>query len=102
MDSRDILFITLAICAAVLTGMTAWFLTYVIRILRNLSGVVEDFRDRLRTIDEILHTIQDKISSTHLQLSVLATGLKELIGFFASRRAKRRSNTRASSSADDI
>lgn len=102
MDSRDILFYTLALCAAVVAGFFAWFTYYLVRIIRSVSQTVEDFRDRLATIDEILQTIKDKLSSTHLQLTALAGGLKTLISFFSDRQAKRRSSTRASKSADEF
>ncbi len=101
MDARDILFLTLALCAAILTGFTAWFMYYLVKIFRTVTATVEDFRDRLRTIDEILQTIREKLSSTHLQLTALAAGLKQLLGFFASRRAQRRSSTRASETTDE-
>lgn len=102
MLSRDILFYSLAILAATFVVTTIWFFVSVMRIFRNFNGLVEDFRTRLMTIDDILHTIQDKISSTHIQLTALAGGLKELIGFFTNRRAKRRTSTRASDSGDDF
>lgn len=102
MDARDILFLTLALCAAVLTVFTAWFMYYLVKIFRTVTATVEDFRDRLRTIDEILQTIKDKLSSTHVQLSALAAGVKTLIGFFADRQAKRRSSTRASKATDEF
>lgn len=100
--SRDILFYTLAICAAILTGFVAWFFFYVVKIFKTVAKTVEDFRDRLATIDDILQAIKEKLTSTHLQLTALSAGLKEVLGFFAARRAKRRSSTRASTSADDF
>ncbi len=103
MLSRDVLFYTLAVAAATMTVITVWLFWSFIRIFRSFNGLVEDFRTRLSTIDEILHTIQDKISSTHIQLTALAGGLKELIGFFVNRRAKRaKSSKRASADEDDF
>lgn len=102
MLARDVLLYTLAVAIAIGTVMTVWMFVSVMRIVRSFKDLLEDFRNRLGVIDEILHTIQDKISSTHIQLTALAGGLKELIGFFVSRRAKRRSSTRASDSGDDF
>lgn len=101
MDSRDILYITLAVAVLAATGFWVWFLYYLIRIVRSSVGMVEDFRDRLRTIDEILQAIKEKLTSTHLQLSMLAEGLKQLLTFINNRRAKRRSSARASADGDD-
>lgn len=100
--SKDILFISLAVAA--LVGTTFWviLLAEVIKILRTVARTISEFHDRLRTIDDILQTIKDKISSTHIELVALAEGVKQLIRFFANRRPARRSSTRASTPADDI
>src|SRR5947209_8459453 len=82
MLSRDILFYTLAVAVAVATAFWVWLLWYIINIFRSMQRLVEDFRDRLRVIDGILHTIQDKLTSTHTQLTILAEGVKQLISFF--------------------
>lgn len=103
MLSRDILFYTLAVAAAVATGFWVWLLWYIIKIFKTTQGLIEDFRDRLHRIDQILQAIQDKLSSTHVQLSMLAEGVKSLISFFANRSSKsKRSSTRASASSDDF
>lgn len=101
MISRDVLFYTLSACALAGTVAFVWFCTYLIRIFRGISHLVEDFRDRLQTIDDILQTIKDKLSSTHAELSLLTTGVKELISYFANKRAKRRSSQRPSRSEED-
>ena len=103
MTSQDILFITLALAIAVATGFWVWFLYYLIKIVRSAEGMVEDFRDRLRTIDEILQAIRDKLTSTHSQLTFLAEGVKEVLNFISNRRGKRTKNSkRASSDGDDF
>lgn len=103
MLSRDVLFYALAVAAVAFTVTMVWTFIAILRIFRSFNGLVEDFRNRLGLIDEILHTIQDKISSTHIQLTALAGGLKELIGFFVNRRAKRaKSSKRASADEDDF
>ena len=102
MNTRDILFITLAIAIAVGMGFWVWLLYYLIQIIRSVHGMVEDFRDRLRTIDEILQTIKDKLTSTHTQLTFLAEGVKQLLAFIQTRRTKRRSSQRASANEDDF
>lgn len=103
MVSRDVLYYTLAVAVAVATVFWVWLLWYIIQIFRSMEKLVEDFRDRLRVIDEILRTIHDKLTSTHAQLSMLAEGVTKLISFFSNRSAKRsRSSTRASASSDDF
>lgn len=104
MDTRDILNISLSVAAVVATVFWVWLLWYFIRIFRSIENLVSDFRDRLHTIDDILRTIQDKLHSTHVQLSLLVEGVKQLMNFINNRREQksRRSSSRASSSADDF
>ncbi len=99
--SKDILFISLSVAALVGTAFWVILLAEMIKILRSVERTVTAFETRLRTIDDILQTLRDKISSTHIELVALAQGVKSLIGFFANRRSARRSSTRASAPADD-
>jgi hypothetical protein len=103
MNTKDILNISLSVAAITATVFWVWLLWYFIRIVKSIQGLVSDFRDRLSTIDDILHTIHDKLNSTHVQLSLLVEGVKQLMTFINSRREpKRRSSSRASSTADDF
>ena len=103
MVSRDILFISLSVAALVATGFWVWLLWYIIRTFKSISNLVESFNDRLTVIDEILHTIHEKLTSTHVQLSLLVEGLKQALSFINDRRAKRaKSSKRASAYEDDV
>lgn len=102
MSARDILFLTLALAVAAATAFWVWLLYYLIQIIRSVHGMIEDFRGRLATIDEILQTIKEKLTSTHTQLTFLADGVKQLLTFITNRRAKRRGSARASTAEDDF
>lgn len=101
MVTRDILFISLSAAAVVATVFWVWLLWYIIKIFKSIEGLVEDFRDRLRTIDEILHTIHDKLNSTHNQLSLLVEGVKQALNFINTRRDKKRAKSSKRASADE-
>ena len=90
MLTRDILYLSLSVAAVVATIFWVWLLWYIIKIFKSIEGLVGDFRERLRTIDEILHTIHDKLNSTHVQLSMLVEGVKELMTFINNRRDRKR------------
>jgi len=103
MDSRDILFISLAVAALVGTAFWVWLLWYIIRTFKSVSGLIESFNERLSLIDEILRTIHDKLTSTHTQLSMLVEGVKQAMTFINNRRTKSaKSSKRASANEDDI
>ena len=103
MITKDILYISLSVSALVATGFWVALLWYIIRIFRSIEGVATDFRDRLRMIDEILQTIKEKLTSTHVQLTAVAEGVTQLVSFLLRRRAAaRRSSKRAPDSSDDF
>lgn len=103
MVTRDILFLSLAVAALVATGFWVWLLWYIIRTFKAIGDLVQDFRDRLSAIDEILRAIREKLTSTHTQLSLVVDGIRQLMTFINNRREKkRRPGSRASSSADDF
>lgn len=104
MNTKDILNISLSVAALVATVFWVWLLWYFIRIFKSIEGLVADFRNRLSTIDEILRTIHDRLNSTHVQLSMLVEGVKQLMTFINNRRAAKsgRTSSRASRSADDF
>lgn len=103
MISRDILYISLSVSALVATGFWVALLWYIIRIFRSIEGIATDFRDRLKMIDDILQTIKEKLTSTHVQLTALAEGVAQLVTFIMRRReTTRRTSKRASDSSDDF
>ncbi len=102
MIARDILYYTLSVAVAAGLAMAIWFFVYIVRIMRSVQGLTEDFRHRLEAIDDILRTIKEKLTSTHVQLGLLAEGVKQLINMFQRRRTARRSSTRASNDGDDF
>ena len=103
MITKDILYISLSVSVLLATGFWVALLWYIIRIFRSIGGVATDFRDRLKTIDDILQTIKEKLTSTHVQLTTLAEGVTQLVTFIMRRReSTRRTSKRASDSSDDF
>ena len=104
MVTRDILYISLSVAELTATVFWVWLLWYIIKIFKSIEALVEDFRDRLHTIDEILQTIHEKLTSTHAQLSMLSEGMAKLMSFIIARRSKnsKKSSARASSAEDDF
>jgi uncharacterized protein YoxC len=101
-SSKDILYLSLALSAVVATGFWVALLWYIIKIFRTVGNTIEDFRDRLHTIDDILQTIKEKLTSTHVQLAALSEGVAQLVTMFMRRRRASRSSSRASDEADDV
>ncbi len=61
LGSKDILFLVLAFCILWVTVFLCWMLYYVMRILRNTSQIIEEFRVRLQTLLEAVNYVRDKV-----------------------------------------
>lgn len=97
LESKDILFYVLAFCALVLTGFFAWFLYYLVQIFRRFNDTVQALHDlvtgvkeKLDRLDELLRTLQDKLSSSATYLALLAKAGKDLFEHFKQKRSSRR------------
>lgn len=93
-ESKDILFLVLALCAVVLTGFTAWFLYTLIQIFRQVNGtmreihaVAENVREKLTRFDGLLERLHEKIGSGAATLGLIATAIKDVTSFLKRRRA---------------
>lgn len=96
--ARDILFYTLAVCAAVVTFFIAWFSLSVIRILRGVTAVIEEIRGRIERVGTAIEDLTERVTHSAGALSAVAAGVKELMGFLGRRRAK---NAKSSTAEDE-
>ncbi len=81
-SSRDILNLVLALGALWLVILLSWLFWHVIGIVRAAHETLEDFRNRLRAVDEVLHLIREKLESTSTYLGLLVDVVKEGIRWF--------------------
>lgn len=77
-SSLDILYIVLAFCILFVSGFVCWLLYYAVRILKDTSKIVEEFRIRLQNLSELVKTISDKIESMYEMVS----SFNGITGFF--------------------
>lgn len=78
---HDILYLTLAVCVLALTGFLCWLIFYGIQILKSASIIVNEIRDRLLAITDILSDIGTKIERVYEMMS----SFSGLSGFLAQR-----------------
>jgi hypothetical protein len=76
---HDILYLTLAACVLALTGFLCWLIFYGIQILKSASIIVNEIRDRLLAITDILSDIGTKIERVYEMMS----SFSGLSGFLA-------------------
>lgn len=75
--SSDILNFVLSFGIFWLVILLSWLLWHVIGIVRGVHETLEDFRNRLRAVDEVLQLIREKLESTSTYLGLLVDVIKE-------------------------
>lgn len=85
--SKDVLNLSLAVSVFGLAFLVGWILVYFILIIRRLVRLLAGIEERMRKLDDFLTVIRDKLEHSTSYLSILATAVKELIGYVAERRA---------------
>lgn len=73
-DSKDILFLVISFCVLWVTFFLCWMFYYVMRLLRNVNQVVEEFRVRLQTLLETVNHIRSKVDSLSNIISLITDG----------------------------
>ncbi len=98
--TKDILFFTLAVAVAVLTFFLAWSLYYVTMMLKKAHEVAKEVetlvitvRDRVRQIEEVINTIQEKINSSVSYLPLVVKGVTELVEHFKKRKQSKKAKS---------
>lgn len=92
-SSRDILNLTLALSAAVLTFFICWLLYYIVSIFRDMRNVVRDVTKTIEKFNSVLDFAKEKISSVSavFPLVIKATEkIIETVGAFKEKRQARR------------
>ncbi len=79
--SKDILNITIAVCIVSFTFFSCWGIYYIVKIIKNISEVVDDFKNLFTKMDYILDLIKDKIQSSTSYLFLIGEAAKKIISF---------------------
>ena len=65
--SKDLFYIVLAFCILWLTVFLCWALYYFIRMLKQMSEVMRDIKDRIERVSNVMNFLKSKIVSIGLQ-----------------------------------
>ncbi len=89
--SKDILNISLSISAFGLAFILGWILIYFLLIIRRLANLVSSIDERLRVLDNLFHTVKDKLEHSVSTFSIMALGIKELVTYFIEKKMDKKS-----------
>jgi hypothetical protein len=85
--SKDILNLALALSVFGLAFLMGWILVYVIMMIRRLLNIFTGVEQSLKKVEEFLGTAREKLDHSSSYLAMLATGARELVAYFMSKRA---------------
>jgi uncharacterized membrane protein len=92
-SSRDILYLVISFCIIWITVFLCWVFYYLVRILKDTSKIVEEFRVRLQSLSETVKNIGDKVEHMYGLLSLAGGGVGEFVGKFIKRKTKKMIDT---------
>ena len=84
--SRDLLNITLAGAVGLFTLFLCWMMFYFIKTLRNVSTITTGIKDKMETIDKILHLVKEKLEKGSNHMAMVADSAIKLVGYFMDKK----------------
>ncbi|MEK7202754.1 MAG: hypothetical protein AAB653_00345 [Patescibacteria group bacterium] len=78
-NSKDLLNIVLSFCALWLTIFIAWFIYYLVMIMRQVFQVVKETREKINKIDETIKAFKKKVEYSISYLALIGEGIKKLV-----------------------
>lgn len=87
-SSKDILYLVIAFCVLWVTVFLCWMLYYVMKILKNASQIIEEFRSRLQVLTEAIDYLRGKVENIHALLSVASGGVAGAVKSMVASKAK--------------
>lgn len=86
--SQDLLFFVLTIVIAVVGGLLAWLLYYLIAIIRRANDALRGITATVDRIHALTENVQEAVSRSSSHLSLIVGMIKELIAVYGRRREK--------------
>lgn len=97
-DTQDLFFLILAISVGVLTFFMAWLLWYIVSMLRTASHVIQSVDEKLRLIEDILHSLKENVGNGSAALMLLTKTVARLVHYGVEKKnARKAKNTKTSS-----
>lgn len=78
-SSKDILYLVSSLCIISLTVFLCWMFYYLMRIFKDTSKIIEEFRMRLQSLTEMIKNISDKVEKLHGVISLVSSGIGNLM-----------------------
>lgn len=93
--SKDLLFITLAICALLFTAFSCWLIYYFIAIIRNVYTVTKSLKEKMELVEDILQTAKANISSAANYIGIVVSGIDKIVDYVQGKNTKKPAKKKA-------
>lgn len=77
--SQDILNIAKTAAVIGLSTITFIFVYYLVRIIRELFKMVEEMRERINKVDDLIQSVKEKIEHSTSYLLLISEGIKKVV-----------------------
>ena len=85
-SSKDILYLVISFCIIWVTVFLCWMFYYLMRIFKDTSKIVEEFRVRLQSLTEMIKGISEKVEKVYGIVNLVSNG----VGNFMNRKSRKR------------
>ena len=93
-NSKDLLFITLALCALLFTAFSCWLLYYFIAIIRNAYVITKSIKEKMKMIDEILSNVKDSVKNTANYIGLAVNAVDKVVDIVQKKKTTRKKKKR--------
>ncbi|NTU99242.1 hypothetical protein HGA64_04545 [Candidatus Falkowbacteria bacterium] len=89
--SHDVLNLTLAFCALLLSALIAWFIYYMVMVVREMFKAVHGVNEKIEKAGAVIDSLKEKIEHSTSYLLLIGEGVKKLVEVMSKAKAKKKS-----------
>lgn len=89
-NSHDILNLTLAFCALLLSVLIGWFIYYMVMTVREMFKAVHGVNEKIEKAGAVIDSLKDKIEHSASYLLLIGEGVKKLVEMMSQAKAKKK------------
>lgn len=87
--SKDILYIVISFCILWVTVFLCWMMFYAVRILKNASQIVEEFRLKIQMLTDAINYIRGKVEHISGLMTLATSGVGGLVTKMVKNKAEK-------------
>ncbi|NTW22882.1 hypothetical protein HGA34_05095 [Candidatus Falkowbacteria bacterium] len=89
-SSQDVLNMTLAFCALLLSVLVGWFIFYLVMMVREMFKAVHGVNEKIERVGAVIDALKDKIEHSASYLLLIGEGVKKLVEIMVNNKTKKK------------